>query len=173
MVDGIEFEKVGDEWLPVTTKDPKQRSIEEKRIVAHEREEKREGGADRRNKMIQKLIKAGLTDLQVSITNSPSSPAQLLSNNYQKNYHHRVDTFGLPVLQNGVDVEYEAQVASRRQSVVIDVWLVGGMITPELVMWRAHRPPRWSTRSCVARSRQEPSECPRRAPGSARRTAST
>jgi hypothetical protein len=33
--------------------------------VAHEREEKREGGTDRRNQMIRKLIKAGLTELQV------------------------------------------------------------------------------------------------------------
>lgn len=77
MVNGIEFEKVGDEWLPVTTKDPKQRSIEEKRIVAHEREEKREGGADRRQQMIQKLIKAGLTELQVRIRNCPSSAARV------------------------------------------------------------------------------------------------
>jgi hypothetical protein len=78
VVNGIEFEKVGDEWLPVTTKDPKQRSIEEKRIVAHEREEKREGGADRRNQMIQKLIKAGLTELQVSTRNSASSATMCL-----------------------------------------------------------------------------------------------
>ena len=33
--------------------------------MAHEREEKREGGTDRRNQMIRKLIKAGLTELQV------------------------------------------------------------------------------------------------------------
>mmetsp|Transcript_4134 Transcript_4134/g.4738 ORF Transcript_4134/g.4738 Transcript_4134/m.4738 type:complete len:1886 (-) Transcript_4134:371-6028(-) len=64
VIDGIEFERVGEEWFPVTTKDPKERSMEEKKIVAFEKTEKAEMRKSRRGQMLDKLIKAGLTESQ-------------------------------------------------------------------------------------------------------------
>jgi len=58
---GLEYEFVGDEWIPVEQKDSKIRSEEEKRVVQYERAEKQEAKEDRKEWLVSKLESAGLS----------------------------------------------------------------------------------------------------------------
>ena len=60
--DGKEFERVGDEWVLVEIRDPKQRSDEEKKIVLAERMEKSASRDDRKSWLQSRLRKAGLSE---------------------------------------------------------------------------------------------------------------
>jgi hypothetical protein len=59
--DGREYERVGDEWVLVEIRDPKQRSEEEKKIVSEERKEKVASRDDRKSWLQSRLEKAGLS----------------------------------------------------------------------------------------------------------------
>lgn len=59
--DGKEYERVGDEWVIVEIRDPKQRSEEEKKIVLAEKTEKMASRDDRKSWLQARLQKAGLS----------------------------------------------------------------------------------------------------------------
>eukprot|EP00854_Cymbomonas_tetramitiformis_P004264 gene4264-5249_t len=87
VIDGIEFERVGDDWFPVTTKDPKERSQEEKKIVALERVEKAAMRTSRRDQMVQKLMLAGLPEEQAKLVVESKLQGKLADVNVKKGKH--------------------------------------------------------------------------------------
>ena len=58
---GKEYERVGDDWVLVEVRDPKQRSEEEKKIVYFEKQEKVASRDDRKSWLQARLQKAGLS----------------------------------------------------------------------------------------------------------------